>query len=96
MGEPPLAKIFLAQIPDQSLTLFDKGFWSAHLLLNPYHQGDERHWLLPERKGIVREIVKNYAEDDDLVRMKVDLVYQELWGLLLSYNAIKRGALWRR
>ena len=29
-----LADSFLAQIPDHSVTLFDKGFWSVHLMLS--------------------------------------------------------------
>ncbi len=169
-GEVPLAESFLTQIPDHSITLFDKGFWSANLLLSLNNQGNERHWLIPERKDVVCEVVENYAEGDELVRMKVspqarknnpnlpdvwfarrvtyevkngtktimtslpaerfsadqistlykerweielgfrdikssmqnnaitlrskkvDLVYQELWGLLLCYNVIRREA----
>ncbi|MDO3385551.1 IS4 family transposase [Gilvimarinus sp. SDUM040013] len=169
-GEIPLATSFLSQLPDRSITLFDKGFWSADLLLTLATQGESRHWLIPERKNIKRETLAVYGKNDALVRMqvspqarkknpalpeywdarqvsyqvkggmktvltslpveqysasdiaklyqerweielgfrdikssmqqnavtlrskKVELVYQELWGLLLTYNIIRREA----
>jgi hypothetical protein len=169
-GEIPLAETFLSKIPDHSVTLFDKGFWSANLMQRLNQQGRERHWLIPERKGLVHNLVETYGEGDELIEMKVspqarkknpdlpevwrarrvsykvksgvksvmtslpaehfsaeqvsqlykerweielgfrdiksamqnnaitlrskkvDLVYQELWGLLLCYNIIRREA----
>lgn len=169
-GEIPLAERFLESIPDHSVTLFDKGFWGANLMISLNEAGRDRHWLIPERKGLVQEVVENYGEGDELVRMKVsaqarkknpelpetwlarrvtyrvksgmktvvtslphthysahaiahlykerweielgfrdikssmqknaitlrskkvDLVYQELWGLLLCYNIVRREA----
>lgn len=70
-GEIPLAEHFLDSIPNDSVTLFDKGFWSASLMLS-LNQGDcERHWLIPERKGLVQTTLKRYGEGDELVQMKV-------------------------
>ncbi len=169
-SEMTLADSFLAQIPDHSVTLFDKGFWSAHLMLSLNRTGTDRHWLTPARKNIVSTEVERYGADDRLIEMKVspqarkkhpelpsvwqareirytthgkekvlltslpidtypakavvalyrerweielgfrdikssmqsnaltlrsktvDLVYQEVWGLLLSYNLIRREA----
>jgi len=169
-GEIPLAEHFVHRIPDHSITLFDKGFWSANLMFMLNQSGQQRHWLIPERKGLVQRRVKRYAARDELVEMtvspqarkknpqlpetwlarrityqvksgfktvmtslpveqytaeevaqlyqerweielgfrdikssmqknamtlrskKVDLVYQELWGLLLCYNIIRREA----
>ena len=168
-GEIPLAATFLHQLPSHSITLLDKGFWGAHLL-SLIHRGDDRHWLIPERKGLVLNVLETYGKGDELVEMKVspqaqkqhpdlgetwqarrvtyktkaghktvmtslpatqypaeaiaqlykerweielgfrdikssmqnnaitlrskkvELVYQELWGLLLSYNVIRREA----
>lgn len=168
-GEIPLAEAFLNRIPNRSITLLDKGFWSANLL-SLIHQGTDRHWLIPEKKGLVQKVVDTYGEGDELVEMRVspqarkqnpdlgdtwlarrvtyktkvghktvmtslpaaqysaeavaqlykerweielgfrdikssmqgnaitlrskktELVYQELWGLLLSYNVIRREA----
>jgi hypothetical protein len=165
-----LADEFLQQIPDHSVTLFDKGFWSADLMLSLTGGGSHRHWLTPAKKGLVCEEVVRYNKHDRLLRMKVspqarkrnpglpthwearevsyeiqgklktlmtslpagtystqavarlyrerweielgfrdikssmqqnamtlrskkvDLVYQEVWGLLLAYNVIRREA----
>lgn len=38
-GEIPLAEQFLSRIPNHSVTLFDKGFWSANLMLTLNGQG---------------------------------------------------------
>jgi hypothetical protein len=54
-GEIRLAEPFLQQIPDHSITLFDKGFWSADLLLSLASTGHARHWLTPARKHLVTE-----------------------------------------
>lgn len=169
-SELRLADEFLAQIPDHSITLFDKGFWGADFLLRLASQGEQRHWLIPARKGVVSEELERYNEHDRLVRMnvspqarkrnpelpktwtaravsyevkgrlktvftslpadqysaaqvaelyqerweielgfrdikssmqnnavtlrskKVELIYQEVWGLLLAYNVIRREA----
>ena len=65
------AESLIHQIPDDSITLLDKGFWSADLLLSLSQRGQNRHWLLPERKGLVREEIECYGYHDRLVRMKV-------------------------
>lgn len=70
-SEMRLADAFLQQIPDHSITLFDKGFWSADLLLSLALQGEQRHWLIPARKGLVSEEVIRYGRQDRLLRMKV-------------------------
>ena len=70
-GEIPLASTFLTQIPDNSITLFDKGFWSADLLLSLSMQGKGRHWLIPARKNLKSEVIETYADGDVRIRMKV-------------------------
>lgn len=70
-SEMRLAETFLGQIPDNSITLFDKGFWGADLLLNVADGGSNRHWLTPARKNLVMEEVERYGKHDRRVRMKV-------------------------
>jgi len=169
-GEIPLAEPLLAQLPERSITLLDKGFFSANLLLSISGGGHQRHWVIPERKRLVYEVVEEYGPGDRLVKMavspqarkantalpltwharavsyeveggsktvftslaasdysaeqvaqlyhqrweielgfrdikssmqhnaitlrskKVELVYQELWGLMLAYNVVRREA----
>ncbi|WP_137823894.1 IS4 family transposase [Pseudomonas sp. D(2018)] len=70
-SEMRLADAFMQQIPDHSVTLFDKGFWSADLLLGLASGGNNRHWLIPARKALVSEEVSRYGKGDRLLRMKV-------------------------
>lgn len=70
-SEMRLADGFTAQIPDHSVTLFDKGFWGADFLIGLMASGVQRHWLIPERKGLVYEEVEVFNEHDRLLRMKV-------------------------
>ena len=70
-SEMRLADELLQQIPDHSVTLFDKGFWGAELLSSLSSAGSNRHWLIPAKKGLVCEEVSRYSQHDRLVRMKV-------------------------
>ena len=70
-GEIPMVSEFVATIPDHSVTLLDKGFFSADLLLSIQSGAPERHWLIPERKGLVSEEILRYGEGDRLLQMKV-------------------------
>ncbi len=70
-GEMRLAEQFVSNIPDHSVTLLDKGFWSAELLLSISPKSTDRHGLIPARKNAVYEEVKRYNEHDKLLRMKV-------------------------
>lgn len=70
-GEIPLAAKFIAQFPNNSITLFDKDFWSANLLLSLSMQGKGHHWLIPERKNLKGELIETYGEGDVRVSLKV-------------------------
>lgn len=64
------AKGLLDQVPDQSLTVFDKGFFSASLLLHLQARGIQRHWLIPAKGNCVWERI-DQTPGDYRVRMKV-------------------------
>ncbi|OAT14615.1 transposase [Buttiauxella noackiae ATCC 51607] len=66
-----LAQSMTSTIPDNSITLFDKLFYSADLLLTLNQQGTNRHWLLPARKNVVAETEEIYAPGDRLLKLKV-------------------------
>ena len=70
-NEMVMAKPMLDSIPDHSLTLFDKGFYSADILLGLQASGDSRHWLIPKRSNIVYEVIEEYSEGDALICCKV-------------------------
>jgi hypothetical protein len=60
-----LAHAMLTTIPDNSITLFDRLFYSADLLLTLNQQGSNRHWLLPARKDMVAETEVSYGQETD-------------------------------
>ncbi|MBD1567671.1 IS4 family transposase, partial [Vibrio sp. S12_S33] len=51
VNEMKLAEQLIETTPDNSLTLFDKGFYSLGLLQAWSSQGINRHWLIPMKKG---------------------------------------------
>lgn len=64
------AKDLLARVPDKSLTVFDKGFLSAALLLELQAKGEQRHWLIPAKRSLVWDRLEG-SPGDCRVRMKV-------------------------
>ena len=70
-GEIPLAQPFISSLPDNSVTLLDKGFYSADLLLSLSASGVNRHWLIPARKGLVYTVLDEEETNDNLIEMKV-------------------------
>lgn len=70
-GEIRLAEHSYQRIPSRSVTLLDKGFWGADLLLSLHNSGEEKHWLIPARQGVVAEVVEEYGPGDRLVAMTV-------------------------
>lgn len=52
-----LAAQLAERTPDESITLFDKGFYSPGLLHHWQTCGEKRHWLLPLKKRTQYEVV---------------------------------------
>ncbi|HGL4521336.1 TPA: IS4 family transposase, partial [Enterobacter roggenkampii] len=64
------AKNLLAQIPDHSLTVFDKGFLAAEILCGLNSGERNRHFLIPAKSNTRWEVLSG-KPDDALVRMRV-------------------------
>jgi len=77
-SEMRLADEFLQQIPDYSVTLFDKGFWGAELLSSLSRSGTHRHWLIPAKLPAETYNTKAVAK-----------LYQERWEIELGFRDIK-------
>jgi len=60
----------LDEVPDNSLTVFDRAFLSAELLCKLTSSGTERHFLVPAKSNTRWSIVEG-NEQDALVEMKV-------------------------
>ncbi|KAE8753340.1 IS4 family transposase [Paraburkholderia madseniana] len=69
-NEMVYAKGLLPQIPEDSLTVFDKGFLSAEILCGLTMGGRNRHFLIPAKSNSCWEVIAGTA-DDATVRMRV-------------------------
>jgi hypothetical protein len=69
-SEYALAQHLWPQLPEDSLVIVDKGFYSAGLLWPLQHQ-QGRHWLIPARAGLKGEVVQTHGPGDVVLRMKV-------------------------
>jgi hypothetical protein len=69
-NEMRYAKPLIERIGDHSLTVFDRGFLSAEILLGLSLQGEARHFLIPAKSNTQWEVLSGRAEDC-LVRMRV-------------------------
>jgi len=71
IGEIPLAKRLLTDIPDDSLTLFDRCYFSADLLIHWQQFGVNAHWLTPVKRSMRYEVIERFADNDLLIEMPV-------------------------
>lgn len=68
-SEMQLAKGLLETVQANSLTLFDKGFYSLDLLYQWQTATTQSHWLIPLRKGVKYEILQELGQGDKLIKL---------------------------
>ncbi len=71
VGELTLARELIAQVPDSSLTIFDRLYFAATFLLDWQQAGHARHWLLRAKASLRHEVIATFAPGDCWVRMPV-------------------------
>lgn len=69
-GELTLAQPVWNQIPDQSLTILDRGLLSWWALQQLHATGTNRHWLIRAKKGLKWRVVKKLGAGDLLVEIR--------------------------
>lgn len=69
-SEMSFALALLGEIPDYSLTVFDKGFLAAELLHQLGSQGQERHFLIPAKSNTRWRLIEGTPQDG-VVEMNV-------------------------
>lgn len=79
VNEMVLAEQLIDTTPDNSLTLFDRGFYSLGLLHKWQSTGDERHWLIPLKKNTQYEIIKTLGRNDKIVQLSSNPRARKLW-----------------
>lgn len=78
-SEMRLAAGLAEQAPDNSVTLFDRGFWSMGQLHDWHRAGENRHWLLPLKKGTQYEVVRRLGKQDELITLKTSPQVRRQW-----------------
>jgi hypothetical protein len=94
VGEMSLAERLLPSIPDDSLTLFDRGYYSLGLLYRWQKQGQNTHWMLPARKDLQFQVERKISDNDKLVtlstspqaRKKFDDLPEQITARLTTYK----------
>lgn len=79
VSEMRLAEKLIDKTADNSLTLFDRGFYSLGLLHKWQTTGKERHWLIPLKKGTQYEIIRKLGKQDVIVRLKTTPQAKKKW-----------------
>ncbi|WP_409420519.1 IS4 family transposase [Pseudaeromonas sp. ZJS20] len=82
VNEMVLAEQLIEKTPDNSLTLFDKGFYSLGLLHAWQSQGIARHWLIPLKKGTQYEVIRKLGRQDALVCLTSSPQAKKKWSEL--------------
>ncbi|QBG34850.1 IS4 family transposase [Litorilituus sediminis] len=68
-NEMKLAEGLIETTPDNTLTIFDKGYYSLGLL-NRWHQaGEQRHWMIPARKDLNYDVIQSLGKNDKRIRL---------------------------
>jgi hypothetical protein len=70
-SESALAEELWPLIPDHSLAIVDRGFFSARTLIGLERGGIERHWLTRARADLVATRVERFAPGDELIELNV-------------------------
>ncbi|MBO1520342.1 hypothetical protein J3U76_12010 [Oceanisphaera sp. DM8] len=70
-GEVTYTKQLLAHAPNNSLTIFDRCYLSAELLINWQRQHPHAHWMVPIKINTKYTVLHSFSECDHLVEMKV-------------------------
>ena len=71
IGEISYAKQLVHSAPAYSLTIFDRCYLSAELMVNWQRANEQQHWLTPIKSNTKYQIIERYADNDFLVEMNV-------------------------
>jgi hypothetical protein len=70
-GEPTIAKELWRELPDDSLTIVDRGFLIANELTQLERSGQNRHWLTRAKSTTQTRVLKRLGRNDALVEIEL-------------------------
>jgi hypothetical protein len=71
LSEGALADELWPLLPDHSLTIVDRGFLSARLLIGIERGGIQRHWLTRAKSTLASTRIERFAIGDELIELNV-------------------------
>jgi hypothetical protein len=71
LSECVLADELWSTLPDHSLTIVDRGFFSARTLIGIERGGIQRHWLTRAKSTLVYTRIERFAVGDELIELNV-------------------------
>ncbi|QBG35623.1 IS4 family transposase [Litorilituus sediminis] len=71
VGEVNYAKQLISSASANSLTIFDRCYLSAELMMNWQRHNQEQHWLTPIKSNTKYRVIEQYSEHDFLIEMSV-------------------------
>ncbi|MDE9496088.1 IS4 family transposase [Xenorhabdus bovienii] len=77
-SEISYAQQLVGSAPENTLTLFDRGFFSAELFQTWRGAGKNTHWLTPIKSKLRYDVVKEHSPYDKLIDMPVSPQAQQL------------------
>jgi hypothetical protein len=69
-GEHTYASALWASVPRDSLTILDRNFLAANVLIPLNRDGENRHWLIRVKKNTRWEVIEHLGPNDDLVQLE--------------------------
>jgi hypothetical protein len=69
-GEREAAEPLLSAVPEKSLTIVDRGFFSATFMLDLEGRAD-RHWLSRARSDQAYRVIESFGKGDELIEVEV-------------------------
>lgn len=69
VGEMTLAQRLINSVPDNSLTLFDRGYYSLGLLHSWQQSGKNTHWMMPAKKDLQFDTLQKLGDKDAIVSL---------------------------
>lgn len=71
LSEGALADELWPLLPDQSLAIVDRGFFSARILVGIERGGIQRHWLTRAKSTLASTRIERFAVGDELIELNV-------------------------
>src|SRR5215467_1299468 len=71
LSEGVLADDLWPTLPDHSLAIVDRGFFSARILIGIERGGIQRHWLTRAKSTLVYTRIERFAVGDELIELNV-------------------------